>query len=55
MYCILSDCVSRHLAAGGREVSDPYVSFILLPDKNKATKRKTSVKKREVSPEYNER
>ncbi|KAJ8258978.1 hypothetical protein COCON_G00179900 [Conger conger] len=45
----------RHLAAGGREVSDPYVSLILLPDKNKATKRKTSVKKREVSPEYNER
>ncbi|XP_035243270.1 uncharacterized protein LOC118210888 isoform X3 [Anguilla anguilla] len=45
----------RHLAAGGKEVSDPYVSFILLPDKHKATKRKTSVKKREVSPEYNER
>ncbi|KAG5836221.1 hypothetical protein ANANG_G00252290 [Anguilla anguilla] len=45
----------RHLAAGGKEVSDPYVAFILLPDKHKATKRKTSVKKREVSPEYNER
>ncbi|KAJ8260133.1 hypothetical protein GJAV_G00177430 [Gymnothorax javanicus] len=45
----------RHLTAGGKEVSDPYVSFILLPDKNKSTKRKTSVKKREVSPEYEER
>ncbi|KAJ8358689.1 hypothetical protein SKAU_G00152140 [Synaphobranchus kaupii] len=45
----------RHLAAGGKEVTDPYVSLILLPDKNKSTKRKTSVKKREISPEYNER
>ncbi|KAJ8403981.1 hypothetical protein AAFF_G00343310 [Aldrovandia affinis] len=44
----------RHLDAGGKEVSDPYVSFILSPDKNKATKRKTSIKKRAVSPEYNE-
>ena len=34
---------------------DSYVSLMLLPDKNKATKRKTAVKKRDLSPEFNDR
>uniref|UniRef100_A0A4W4HLP7 Extended synaptotagmin-like protein 1a n=1 Tax=Electrophorus electricus TaxID=8005 RepID=A0A4W4HLP7_ELEEL len=34
---------------------DPYVSFILQPDKNRSTKRKTNVKKRDLNPEFNER
>ena len=28
---------------------------MLLPDKNKATKRKTAVKKRDLNPEFNDR
>uniref|UniRef100_A0A3P8URB6 Extended synaptotagmin-1 n=1 Tax=Cynoglossus semilaevis TaxID=244447 RepID=A0A3P8URB6_CYNSE len=42
---------SRGLASG----TDSYVSLMLLPDKSKATKRKTAVKKKDVQPEYNER
>lgn len=34
---------------------DSYVSLMLLPDKSKATKKKTAVKKRDLNPEYNER
>ncbi|KAL4646178.1 extended synaptotagmin-1 [Arapaima gigas] len=45
----------RHLAACSKDGADPYVSFVLQPDKNKTTKRKTSVKKRDLNPEYNER
>nr|XP_015199643.1 PREDICTED: extended synaptotagmin-1 [Lepisosteus oculatus] len=45
----------RQLAACAKDGSDPYISFSLLPDKNKSTKRKTSVKKRDLNPEYNER
>ncbi|XP_062893376.1 extended synaptotagmin-1 [Mobula hypostoma] len=44
----------RNLRLHSKEVPDPYVSLILLPDKNKATKRKTSVKKKTINPEYNE-
>lgn len=43
--------MSRGLASG----VDSYVSLMLLPDKSKATKRKTAVKKKDVQPEYNER
>uniref|UniRef100_A0A674B8C9 Extended synaptotagmin 1 n=1 Tax=Salmo trutta TaxID=8032 RepID=A0A674B8C9_SALTR len=38
-----------------KDSSDPYVSFILLPDKNRTTKRKTITKKRDLNPEFNER
>uniref|UniRef100_A0A8D0L3P3 Extended synaptotagmin-1 n=1 Tax=Sphenodon punctatus TaxID=8508 RepID=A0A8D0L3P3_SPHPU len=38
-----------------KEIPDPYVSLILLPDKSRATKRKTSVRKRTLNPEFNER
>uniref|UniRef100_A0A8C7J859 Extended synaptotagmin-like protein 1a n=1 Tax=Oncorhynchus kisutch TaxID=8019 RepID=A0A8C7J859_ONCKI len=48
---------SRGLPACGsaKDSSDPYVSFILLPDKNRTTKRKTITKKRDLNPEFNER
>ncbi|KAG9340238.1 hypothetical protein JZ751_021679 [Albula glossodonta] len=45
----------RNLAACAKDGSDPYVSFILSPDKNRTTKRKTSIKKRDLNPEFNER
>ncbi|XP_076869937.1 extended synaptotagmin-1 [Brachyhypopomus gauderio] len=45
----------RGLVTSSKEGLDTYVSFILLPDKSKATKRKTAVKKKELNPEFNER
>uniref|UniRef100_A0AAZ3PIP2 Extended synaptotagmin-like protein 1a n=1 Tax=Oncorhynchus tshawytscha TaxID=74940 RepID=A0AAZ3PIP2_ONCTS len=53
----LSLFTSRGLPACGsaKDSSDPYVSFILLPDKNRTTKRKTITKKRDLNPEFNER
>lgn len=45
----------RALRQNGRDLPDPYVSLLLLPDKNRGTKRKTSQKKRTVNPEFNER
>uniref|UniRef100_A0A3Q3LAH7 Extended synaptotagmin-like protein 1a n=1 Tax=Mastacembelus armatus TaxID=205130 RepID=A0A3Q3LAH7_9TELE len=38
-----------------KDGADPYVSFILLPDKKATTKRKTATKKRDLNPEFNER
>ncbi|XP_036839629.1 uncharacterized protein LOC110528191 isoform X2 [Oncorhynchus mykiss] len=45
----------RDLESPSKDGLDTYVSLMLLPDKNKATKRKTSIKKRDLNPEYNER
>ncbi|XP_037540052.1 extended synaptotagmin-1 [Nematolebias whitei] len=45
----------RALAACSKDSADPYVSFILLPDKKATTKRRTATKKRELNPEFNER
>uniref|UniRef100_A0A3B4Z4H5 Extended synaptotagmin-1-like n=1 Tax=Stegastes partitus TaxID=144197 RepID=A0A3B4Z4H5_9TELE len=45
----------RGLLSQGKDGIDSYVSLMLLPDKSKATKRKTAVKKRDLNPEYNER
>lgn len=45
----------RALRQNGRDLPDPYVSLLLLPDKNRGTKRKTSQKKRTLNPEFNER
>ncbi|XP_070695424.1 extended synaptotagmin-1 [Pempheris klunzingeri] len=45
----------RNLAACSKDGADPYVSFILLPDKKATTKRRTSTKKRDLNPEFNER
>ncbi|TRY55276.1 hypothetical protein DNTS_015755 [Danionella cerebrum] len=45
----------RRLVTPSKETLDSYISLVLLPDKNKTTKRKTSVKKKSFSPEFNER
>ncbi|CAB1353949.1 unnamed protein product, partial [Coregonus sp. 'balchen'] len=45
----------RGLESSSKDGLDTYISLMLLPDKTKATKRKTSVKKRDLNPEYNER
>nr|XP_046251693.1 extended synaptotagmin-1 [Scatophagus argus] len=45
----------RALAACSKDGADPYVSFILLPDKKATTKRRTTTKKRDLNPEFNER
>ncbi|CAN9512254.1 unnamed protein product [Ophioblennius macclurei] len=45
----------RSLTSQGKDGVDSYVSIMLLPDKSKATKRKTAVKKRDLNPEYGER
>ncbi|XP_066521210.1 extended synaptotagmin-1 [Hoplias malabaricus] len=45
----------RNLVTSSKEGLDSYVSLILLPDKNKATKKKTAVKKKDPEPEFNER
>ncbi|KAG6923417.1 extended synaptotagmin-1-like, partial [Chelydra serpentina] len=45
----------RKLRASSKDIPDPYVSLILLPDKNRVSKRKTTVRKRTLNPEFNER
>uniref|UniRef100_A0A8C1F4Z5 Extended synaptotagmin-like protein 1a n=1 Tax=Cyprinus carpio carpio TaxID=630221 RepID=A0A8C1F4Z5_CYPCA len=45
----------RNLPSYSKDPPDTYISFILLPDKNRNTKRKTSVKKKSLKPEFNER
>uniref|UniRef100_A0A8C7TMV2 Extended synaptotagmin-like protein 1b n=1 Tax=Oncorhynchus mykiss TaxID=8022 RepID=A0A8C7TMV2_ONCMY len=45
----------RDLESSSKDGLDTYISLMLLPDKTKATKKKTSVKKRDLNPEYNER
>uniref|UniRef100_A0A671VJD4 Extended synaptotagmin 1 n=1 Tax=Sparus aurata TaxID=8175 RepID=A0A671VJD4_SPAAU len=45
----------RALAACSKDGADPYISFILLPDKKATTKRRTATKKRDLNPEFNER
>lgn len=50
LLLVVHSCRNLH----SREIPDPYISLILLPDKNKVTKRKTSVKKKTINPEYNE-
>nr|XP_057911715.1 extended synaptotagmin-1 isoform X1 [Doryrhamphus excisus] len=45
----------RGLLCDSKDAVDSYVSLSLLPDKSKATKRKTTVKKRDLNPEFKER
>ncbi|XP_071372797.1 extended synaptotagmin-1 [Centroberyx affinis] len=45
----------RALAACSKDGADPYITFVLLPDKKGTTKRKTATKKRDLNPEFNER
>ncbi|XP_059189331.1 extended synaptotagmin-1 [Centropristis striata] len=53
LYITVHSC--RALAACSKDGADPYVSFILLPDKKATTKRRTATKKRDLNPEFNER
>uniref|UniRef100_A0A8C5HFY6 Extended synaptotagmin-1-like n=1 Tax=Gouania willdenowi TaxID=441366 RepID=A0A8C5HFY6_GOUWI len=46
---------TRGLLPQGKDAVDSYVSLMLLPDKAKATKRKTAVRRKDLNPEYNER
>uniref|UniRef100_A0A3Q2DLX3 Extended synaptotagmin-like protein 1b n=1 Tax=Cyprinodon variegatus TaxID=28743 RepID=A0A3Q2DLX3_CYPVA len=45
----------RGLVSPSKDSVDSYVSIMLLPDKSKATKKKTAVRKKDLNPEYNER
>uniref|UniRef100_A0A8C9BPW5 Extended synaptotagmin-1 n=1 Tax=Phocoena sinus TaxID=42100 RepID=A0A8C9BPW5_PHOSS len=53
LISIVHSC--RALRQNGRDPPDPYVSLLLLPDKNRGTKRKSSQKKRTLNPEFDER
>ncbi|XP_061234224.1 synaptotagmin-like protein 3 isoform X3 [Neopsephotus bourkii] len=53
--CILEICIKRcKNLAYGEEKCNPYVKVYLLPDKSPRSKRKTTVKKRTVDPEFDE-
>ncbi|XP_037535813.1 extended synaptotagmin-1 [Nematolebias whitei] len=45
----------RGLLSQSKDGIDSYVSLMLLPDKSKATKKKTAMKKKDVNPEFKER
>ncbi|KAF1615437.1 UNVERIFIED_CONTAM: Extended synaptotagmin-1, partial [Eudyptes pachyrhynchus] len=45
----------RKLRPVSKELPDPYVSLVLLPDRSRGTKRKTSVQKKTLNPVFNER
>ncbi|XP_051516251.1 extended synaptotagmin-1-like isoform X1 [Myxocyprinus asiaticus] len=45
----------RNLPSYFKDSPDTYVTFILQHDKNRNTKKKTSVKKKNLKPEFNER
>ncbi|XP_075447460.1 extended synaptotagmin-1-like [Ascaphus truei] len=53
LVAVIHSCSKLCLSSG--EPPDPYVSLILLPDKNRWTKRKTAVKKRTSNPAFNEK
>ncbi|XP_072511099.1 extended synaptotagmin-1 [Notamacropus eugenii] len=53
LVSIVHSC--RGLRQSNRDPPDPYVSLLLLPDKNRGSKRKTSQKKRTLNPEFSER
>ncbi|XP_066496146.1 synaptotagmin-like protein 2 [Tiliqua scincoides] len=50
----VSQCKDLAIVDEKKSRTDPYVKTYLLPDKARMGKRKTSVKKRTVSPIYNE-
>ncbi|XP_065184549.1 titin homolog isoform X2 [Sycon ciliatum] len=47
-------CIDLAPPRGPGTVADPYIKLYLLPDKNKATKRKTKAKKRTLDPRFDE-
>ncbi|KAK6308421.1 hypothetical protein J4Q44_G00216920 [Coregonus suidteri] len=55
LYIIVLSCRGLPACGSAKDGSNPYVSLILLPDKNRTTKRNTITKKRDLNPEFNER
>uniref|UniRef100_A0A3Q4MZ00 Extended synaptotagmin-like protein 1a n=1 Tax=Neolamprologus brichardi TaxID=32507 RepID=A0A3Q4MZ00_NEOBR len=57
MHCVAqqSGATVSVYSSRSKDGADPYISFILLPDKKATTKRKTVTKKKDLSPEFNER
>ncbi|KAH0629161.1 hypothetical protein JD844_011024 [Phrynosoma platyrhinos] len=53
LIAIIHAC--RNLKSSAKDIPDPYVSLILLPDKSRVTKRKTTVRKKTLNPEFNEK
>ncbi|XP_075593785.1 LOW QUALITY PROTEIN: extended synaptotagmin-1 [Balearica regulorum gibbericeps] len=53
LVAIIHAC--RKLRPVSKELPDPYVSLVLLPDRSRGTKRKTSVQKKTLNPDFNER
>ncbi|XP_015279134.1 PREDICTED: extended synaptotagmin-1 [Gekko japonicus] len=45
----------RNLKSSAKDIPDLYVSLILLPDKSRVTKRKTTLRKKTLNPEFNEK
>ncbi|KAM9177111.1 LOW QUALITY PROTEIN: extended synaptotagmin-1 [Mergus octosetaceus] len=45
----------RKLKPLSKELPDPYVSLVLLPTRSRGTKRKTSVQRKTLNPNFNER
>uniref|UniRef100_A0ACB8ELD6 Extended synaptotagmin-1 n=1 Tax=Sphaerodactylus townsendi TaxID=933632 RepID=A0ACB8ELD6_9SAUR len=45
----------RNLKSSTKDFPDLYVSLILLPDKSRVTKRKTTLRKKTLNPEFNEK
>uniref|UniRef100_A0A8C2XBD1 Extended synaptotagmin 1 n=1 Tax=Cyclopterus lumpus TaxID=8103 RepID=A0A8C2XBD1_CYCLU len=55
LFITIHSCRSLFDTSCSKDGADPYVSFILLPDKKATTKRRTATKKRDLNPEFNER
>ncbi|OPJ69977.1 hypothetical protein AV530_008462 [Patagioenas fasciata monilis] len=53
LVAIVHGC--RKLRGVSKELPDPYVSLVLLPDRSRSTKRKTGVQKKTLNPDFNER
>ncbi|CAL1606166.1 unnamed protein product [Knipowitschia caucasica] len=53
LFITIHSC--RNLAPCSKDGADPYVTFVLLPDKKATSKRRTATKKRDLNPEFNER
>ncbi|XP_057279284.1 extended synaptotagmin-1-like [Pezoporus wallicus] len=45
----------RRLRPVGKEPPDPFVSLLLLPERGRGAKRKTSAQRRTLDPDFNER
>ncbi|CAM9947465.1 unnamed protein product [Bubo scandiacus] len=52
LVAIVHGC--RKLKPVSKELPDPYVSLVLLPDRSRSTKRKTNVQKKTLNPDFNE-